>query len=191
MVNLVSKFVQKIFLDNPSQEDVAEEASKQQNDGYVEEADGANDKKDYVKLELNEGYTIYKPEAVQDILNKDKEKKHIEDDGPVNPAEFRKLPRSHNLKFFTVSKSSDFEAIAQELYKANLIGLININPLKQHSQPLVVSMLTKFKGLSQEINGDIGALRNGWIIVTPNNVEVYKKKETNAAQESLIQSKNN
>lgn len=188
MANIVSKFVQKIFLDEISQKDVAEEASKQHDD-YVEDVNDFNGQNNRVKLELNSNYTILKPESVQDILNKNKEKnKQIEDDIPINPAEFKRLPKSHNLKFFTVSKASDFDAIAQELYKANLIGLININPLKQHSQPLVINVLTKFKGLSQEINGDIGALHNGWIIVTPNNVEVYKKKESTAIQENSTSS---
>jgi len=181
MANLVSRFVQKIFLDDARQEDVAEEATKQQNDGHVEVANDVNSKNvkidnNNVKLELNSSYTILRPEYVKEVLNKEK-KQNFENDVPINPAEFRKLPKSHNLKFFTVSQTSDFDAIAQELYKANLIGLININPLKQHSQPMVINVLTKFKGLTQEINGDIGALRNGWIIVTPSNVEVYKKKE--------------
>ncbi|MBS3157978.1 cell division protein SepF [Candidatus Woesearchaeota archaeon] len=191
MANLVSRFVQKIFLDDARQEDVAEEATKQQNDVYVEVAndvEGKNVKNDnnMVKLELNSSYTILRPEYVKEVLDKEKEKKQNEDDAPVNPSEFKRLPKSHRVKFFTLGKVSDYETIAAELYTQDLIGLVNINPLKQHSQPLVVNVLTKFKGLTQEINGDIGALRNGWIIVTPNNVEVYKKKETSMLQEKSI-----
>lgn len=166
--------MQKIFLVNNPVEDISEESKKQAD----KEINLSSTDHDDVKLDLGSNYTILKPEAVQDIFNKsEEEKKRIEDDLSINASEFRKLPKSHNVKFFTLVKASDYDNIATELYRQDMIGLVNINPLKQHSTPMVVRVLNKFKELTQEIDGDIGALRNGWIIVTPKNVQVYRKNE--------------
>jgi len=102
----------------------------------------------------------------------------LQDPFPINPEEFAKNPKSHTLKFYTLSYTTDFSAIKDELHTPNQIAIININPLRERSTPIVVNILTKLKQIAKQLDGDIGALHNGWVILTPRNSEVYRKENT-------------
>jgi SepF-like predicted cell division protein (DUF552 family) len=98
-----------------------------------------------------------------------------EDPFPIRVEEFKKHPLTHKLKFYTLSYTTDFSNIQDELHTVNQIAIININPLRERSTPIVVNILTKLKQIAKQIGGDIGALHNGWIILTPRHSEVYRK----------------
>ncbi|MBS3060192.1 MAG: cell division protein SepF [DPANN group archaeon] len=74
----------------------------------------------------------------------------------------------------TLEDLSDIDGILGELKKGNQV-VLNIEPLKKKNKVKVRQAISELKGAVHDLNGDIVALNQEQVILTPSNVKVRRQ----------------
>jgi len=87
----------------------------------------------------------------------------------VNP------PADFYVKRVDVRNEGDGELVVKELGEKNII-ILNVLPLSKQPNRLK-SIISKLKGYTTKVNGDIALLTKEMILLTPANVKIVKTKK--------------
>jgi len=80
------------------------------------------------------------------------------------------------VKTYQLESFEDAKRVISDLRMGNIIGLVDMKPLREKDIIDLKRSITKLKNVCAEFGADIASLGGDWIIVAPGFAEIYKPK---------------
>jgi len=78
------------------------------------------------------------------------------------------------IKMMDVDKYDDISIISKELYNGNIM-IVDISSIKE-DETLYKKLVADIKKIVADVNGDVAAMKNTYLIITSNGIKISREK---------------
>ncbi|MBS3167258.1 cell division protein SepF [Candidatus Woesearchaeota archaeon] len=89
------------------------------------------------------------------------------------------------VKPFTIQDFADIKEPLDALRDGNIIGLLNIAPLREKDIHELKRSLNKIKKTCQALDGDIAGFGEDWVVITPSFARIFRQGLESASAEQI------
>ena len=86
---------------------------------------------------------------------------------------------------FTIQDFADIKEPLDALRDGNIIGLLNIAPLREKDIHELKRSLNKIKKTCQALDGDIAGFGEDWVVITPSFARIFRQGLESASAEQI------
>lgn len=93
-----------------------------------------------------------------------------------------------SVKILRLTSAEDTRKVMEIYRKGVSVLVVNVAGIadKEYGEPQLT--LKKFKQAASDTGGDIGAIKDNWVIMTPRNVDIFRKKKDDLKVSDVIHS---